>query len=182
MSTLMKINFTPVSDILPVQRRDFPLADPTLAQPLNAVCLVDGEWLTLNSSYQIIRATDITSVGAYQPSGASFPPRSFPLFAERGRYDVQALSSAKMPVLWRGDYEFDTRIFDASAVVHSGAAITAPMQPLKVATVSFGGRNFTGLVGHGALSGGDTDPIVGYVTRLPANNGGQLRFISGWRS
>jgi hypothetical protein len=182
MSTLQKINFTPVSDILPVQRRDFVLSDPTLCNPLNAVALVDGEWMTLNSSYQIVRATDITSVGAYQPAGAAFPPRSFPLFAERGRYDVQALSSPKMPVLWRGDYEFDTRIFDASAVVHGGAAITAVMQPLKVATVTFGGRNFTGLVGHGALSGGDTDPVVGYVTKLPTTNGGQLRFISGWRS
>jgi hypothetical protein len=182
MSTLQKINFTPVSDILPVQRRDFPLADPTLAQPLNAVALVDGEWMTLNANYQIVRASDITSVGAYQPAGAAFPPRSFPLFAERGRYDVQALSSVKMPILWRGDYEFDTRIFDATAVVHGGAAITAVMQPLKIATITFGGRNFTGLVGHGLLSGGDTDPIVGYVTRLAANNGGQLRFISGWRS
>jgi hypothetical protein len=182
MSTLQKINFTPVSDILPVQRRDFPSADPTLVQPLNAICYIDGEWLTLNTSYQAIRATDITSVGAYQPVGATFPPRSFPLFAERGRYDVQALSGAKVPLLWRGDYEFDTRIFDASAVVHGGAAITAVMQPLKVATITFGGRNFTGLVGHGPLSGGDTDPVVGYVTKLPANNGGQLRFISGWRS
>jgi hypothetical protein len=182
MSTLQKINFTPVSDILPVQRRDFPLADPTLAQPLNAIVLIDGEWLTLNSNYQVVRTTDITTVGAYQPAGAPFPPRSFPLFAERGRYDVQALSSSKVPILWRGDYEFDTRIFDATAVVHGGAAITAPMQPLKAATITFGGRNFSGLVGHGLLSGGDTDPIVGYVTRLPANNGGQLRFISGWRS
>lgn len=182
MSTLQKINFTPVSDILPVQRRDFPLADPTLAQPLNAVALVDGEWMTLNSNYQLIRGADITTPAAYQPAGAAFPPRCFPLFAERGRYDVQALSSTKMPILWRGDYEFDTRIFDATAVVHGGAAITAPMQPLKIATITFGGRNFVGLVGHGALSGGDTDPVVGYVTRLPANNGGQLRFISGWRS
>jgi hypothetical protein len=156
MSTLQKINFTPVTDILPVQRRDFPLADPTLAQPLNAVCLVDGEWMTLNSAYQLIRASDILTLGAHQPAGAGFPPRSFPLFAERGRYDVQAMSLVKMPVLWRGDY--------------------------KIATISFGGRNFTGLVGHGALSGGDTDPVVGYVTRLPSSNGGQLRFISGWRS
>jgi hypothetical protein len=184
MSTLQKINFTPVSDILPVQRRDFAMADPTLIQPLNAICVIDGEWLTLNSSYQTIRATDITTVGAVAPVGAPFPPRSFPLFAERGRYDVQSLSGHKVPLLWRGDYEFDTRIFDASATVGAGggAAITAVMQPLKVATITFGGRNFTGLVGHGLLTSGDTDPIVGYVTRLPANNGGQLRFISGWRS
>lgn len=182
MSTLQKINFTPVTDILPVQRRDFPLADPTLAQPLNALALVDGEWMTLNSAYQLIRASDITTPGAVKPAGAPFPPRSFPLFAERGRYDVQAMSLVKMPVLWRGDYEFDTRIFDATAVYSGGAAITAVMQPLKIATITFGGRNFTGLVGHGPLSGGDTDPVVGYVTRLPASNGGQLRFISGWRS
>jgi hypothetical protein len=182
MSTVQKINFTPVSDILPVQRRDFPLADPTLAQPLNAVCLVDGEWLTLNASYQVIRASDITTPGANAPVGAAFPPRSFPVFAERGRYDVQALSSPKMPILWRGDYEFDTRIFNAAAVYNGGAAITAAMQPLKIATITIGTRNYTGLVGHGALSGGDTDPVVGYVTRLPASNGGQLRFISGWRS
>ena len=182
MSTLQKINFTPVTDILPVQRRDFPLNDPTLAQPLNAVALVDGEWMTLNSSYQIIRATDITTVGAYRPAGASHPNGILaPLFAERGRYDVQALSSTKMPILWRGDYEFDTRIFDASATVHSGAAITFVGQPLKVATITFGGRNFSGLVGAGDLGGADTDPIVGYVTRLPASNGGQLRFISGGR-
>jgi hypothetical protein len=182
MSTLQKINFTPVSDILPVQRRDFPLADPTLAQPLNAVALVDGEWMTLNSNYQIIRAADITSPGAYQPAGATFPPRSFPLFAERGRYDVQSLSSSKMPILWLGDYEFDTRIFDATATVHGGQPITLVMQPLKIGTITFGGRNFVGLVGHNVNVGSDTDPIVGYVTRLPANNGGQLRFISGWRS
>ena len=182
MSTLQKINFTPVSDILPIQRRDFALADPTLAQPSNPVCLVDGEWLTINGSYQAIRASDITSVGAVKPSGAPFPPRSFPLFAERGRYDVQAMSLTKMPLLYRGDYEFDTRIFDATAAVGSGAAITAVMQPLKIATIAFGGRNFTGLVGHGLLSGGDTDLVVGYVTKLPSTNGGQLRFISGWRS
>jgi hypothetical protein len=186
MSTLQKINFTPVSDILPVQRRDFSLADPTLAQPLNAIALVDGEWMTLTSAYQIVRATDIGTVGAVGlPGTTTVPiPRSFPLFAERGRYDVQALSASKMPILWRGDYEFDTRIFSATAAVGTagGAAITYVMQPLKVATIAFSGRNFTGLVGHGTLGSGDTDPIVGYVTRLPANNGGQLRFISGWRS
>ena len=173
MSTVQKINFTPVSDILPIQRRDFALADPTLAQPLNAVALVDGEWMTLNSSYQIIRACDVTS------GSATASVRSFPLFAERGRYDVQAMSLHKMPVLFRGDYEFDTRIFDATATNNSGAAITTVLQPLKVATIAIGGRNYVGIIGH---NGVNSDPIIGYVTKLPANNGGQLRFISGWRS
>ena len=182
MSTLQRINFTPVESILPLSRRDFPLADKTLANPLNAVCVVDGEWMTLNSSYQLIRATDITVVGTtYLPGGSVAIPRAFPQFAERGRYDVQSLSSAKMPILWRGEYEFDTRIFDATAVCNGGAAITYPLQPLKCATITFGGRNFCGLVGHGALST-DVDPVVGYVTKLPSANGGQLRFISGYRA
>lgn len=173
MSTVQKINFTPVSDILPIQRRDFALADPTLAQPLNSVALVDGEWMVLNASYQILRACDVTN------NTLAATLRSFPLFAERGRYDVQAMSLHKMPVLFRGDYEFDTRIFDASATNNSGAAIASVLQPLKVATITIGSRNYVGLIGH---NGSNTDPIVGYVTKLPANNGGQLRFISGWRS
>jgi hypothetical protein len=175
MSTVQKINFTPVSDILPIQRRDFAVADPTLTQPLNALALVDGEWMTLNSSYQILRACDVTS------GTAAAAVRSFPLFAERGRSDVQSMSLHKMPLLFRGDYEFDTRIFDASATNNSGAAITTIMQPLKVATITIGSRNYVGLIGHSGLST-SLDPIVGYVTKLPANNGGQLRFISGWRS
>lgn len=173
MSTLSKVNFEPTSDIMTVHRRDFPLADPTLAQPTNAVALVDGEWMTLNTSGQMIRASNI-AVG-----GNAATVRSFPLFAERGRYDVQAVAGTKAPLLFLGQYECDTRIFDATAVVGGGAAITTAFQPLKVATVTFSGRNFTGLVGHGGAA--DTNPVVGYVVRLPANNGGKLRFIQGWR-
>lgn len=174
MSTIQKVNFEPISDILPVQRRDFPLADPTLANPINAVALIDGEWLTLNTSYQLLRASTIGSVG----NAASL--LSFPLFAERGRYDVQAIAGTKMPVLFRGEYEFDTRVFDAAAVVGSGAIISTILQPLKVATITIGSRNYSGLVGHGGAA--DTQPIRGYVTRLPSSNGGKLRFISGWRA
>lgn len=176
MSTLQRINFTPVSDILPIQRRDFALNDPTLANPTNPNCLIDGEWFAINTSYQAVRAATIGTPGSFATV------RSFPVFAEKGRYDVQAMSLNKVPLLFRGEYEFDTRIFDATAVVHGGAAITFIMQPLKVATVTFSGRNFVGLVGHGAPGGGDVDPIVAYVTRLPSSNGGQLRFISGWAS
>ena len=174
MSTIQKINFSPVSDVLPIQRRDFPLADPTLAQPLNALALVDGEWMTLNSSGQSLRAATIGNLGE------TATLRSFPLFAERGRSDVQAMSGLKMPLLYRGEYEFDTRVFDAAVALDGGAAITFIMQPLKAAIIALGGRNYCGLVGHGGAA--DTRPVLGYVTKLPANNGGQLRFISGYRS
>jgi len=169
MSTVQRINFEPVSDILATQRRDFALDDPTLADPLNAVALVDGEYMVINSSYKIVRASAIGTPG--DPALST----SFPLFAERGRYDVQALASRKMPIIFMGEFEVDTRIFDASAAIGSGAAISAAMQPLKVATVTIGSRNYSGLVGHGGSA--DSDPIVGRVTRLPANNGGKLRYM-----
>jgi hypothetical protein len=173
MSTVQRVNFTPVSDVLPITRRDFALADPTLANPFNATALIDGEWVTLNSSYQIQRPMSISA------AGNAATARSFPLWAEKGRYDVQANSGRKMPVIWLGESEWDTRIFDATAVVGSGAAITTVLQPLKVASVTIGGVIYSGLVGSGGSA--DSNPIVGYVTRLPANNGGQLRFRTGYR-
>ena len=181
MSTVQKINFEPVSDINPIHRRDFLLADPTLVQPMNAVALVDGEWMTLSNTAgptfgKLVRASNIAVVG--NPAAV----HCFPLFAERGRYDVQAIAEKKMPVLFLGQYEFDTRIYDATAVVGSGAAMTTMLQPVKVATITatlagVGSRNFTGLVGSAYA---DNAPIVGYITRLPGANGGKLRFISGW--
>lgn len=175
MSTVQRINFEPVTDTLSLTRRDFPLADATLADPLNTTTgTVDGEWMTLNSSYQLIRGANIAA------PGNAATVRCFPLWAERGRYDVQAIASRKMPIIFLGQYEFDTRIFDAALVVGGGAAIATVLQPLKVASITIGGRNYTGLVGHGGAA--DTNPVVGYVTRLPANNGGKLRFISGYRS
>ena len=176
MSTVQRVNFEPVSDINPIHRRDFPLSDKTLSDPFNAVALVDGEWMTLDNTVgatngKLIRAADVTSVG--NPAAVV----SFPLFAERGRYDVQALSERKMPVLFLGQYEFKTRIFDAAAVVGSGAAVASMLQPLKVATITLGTRNYVGLVGSAY---NDNAPIVGYLTRLPTANGGMLQFMSGW--
>lgn len=171
MSTVTRVNFEPVRDVLPIQRADFTLADPDLANPLNAVALVDGEWMKLDANYKIVRATTIGTVGNEAAA------RSYPLWAERGRTDVQALGERKMPVLWLGNWEFNTRIYDASAVVGAGAAITAVDQPLKVVTITIGGRNYTGLVGHGGS--GDSALVVGYVTRLPAANGGRLRLRGG---
>jgi hypothetical protein len=181
MSTIQKINFEPVSDINPIHRRDFLIADPALVQPMNALALVDGEWMTLDNTAgptngKLVRASAIGTPG--NPATVV----CFPLFAERGRYDVQAMAEKKMPVLFLGQYEFDTRIYDALVTIVSGAPITTLLQPLKVATITatlvgVGSRNFTGLVGSAYT---DNAPIVGYVTRLPGANGGKLRFISGW--
>ncbi len=54
------------------------------------------------------------------------------------------------------------------------------MQPLKVATILIGTRNYCGIVGHGGSA--DSSPVVGYVSILPANNNGKLRMMSGLRA
>jgi hypothetical protein len=174
MSTVQKINFEPVSDILPILRKDLALADPSLAQPNNALALTDGEWVTIDSSYKWARAASAASAGNLATV------RSFPVFMEAGRTDRQAMAEKKTTALYRGEYEFDTRIYDASVALGSGAVISTIMQPLKVASITIGPRVFVGLVGHGGYA--DQSPVVGYVTRLPASNGGKLRFISGYRS
>jgi hypothetical protein len=172
--TILRENFRPVGDVLPVVRRDFPLADKTLASPDNAVSLFDGEWMTLSGAYQLVRAANIAIAGSVPAAGVL----CFPLWGENGRYDVQAMADRKPPLLWQGNWEFETRVFDAAAIVVAGAAISAIWQPLKVATVTIGTRNYVGLVGHGGV-GVDTDRIIGYVTKLASNNGGWLRLRGG---
>jgi len=169
--TVMKTNFEPVSNMLQVQTRDFVLADGTLADPSNAVCLVDGEWMGFDSTGKIVRAS---AIGTLNNVATGF---AWPLWAERGRTDIQAMGSRKAPLLWLGQWEFDTRIFDATATAGSGLAITAIGQCVKVATIAIGSRNYTGLVGKGTAD--TTAIVVGYVVRLPANNGGKLRVRGG---
>jgi hypothetical protein len=168
-STISKVNFELVTDNLPVIKRDVSLADQTLAVPTNPVALTDGEWCTLDSNGKLIRVTDITNLSAI---GAV---KSFPVWFELGRYDRQAMSRKATTVLYRGEYEAETRVYDALV----GTPITTMLQWLKARTIAIGTRNFTGLVGHGGS--GDTDPVIGYVTKLPSSNGGKLRFISGCR-
>lgn len=170
MSTIQKVNFEPFSDLLKTQVRDFALADRTIAEPLNTTAFVDGEWFIIDSAYKAARAASIAGAGNVATQ------TSYVVFMERGRTDVLASSGRKIALILMGDYEADTRIFDAAAAFSGGAAITTVGQPLKVASISIGGKIVCGLVGAVAADG---EPIVGRVTRLPANNGGKLRFIRG---
>ena len=169
MSTVQRVNFDPVTSTMYANIRDVPLADKTLIQPNNsATGLVDGEWMTFNTSGKLVRATDVTSLGAVA-SGLAWI-----LWYERGRSDGQAKAEPSVPILYLTEYEGDTRIFDAAVTVTGGAPITAIGQPLKVATIALGGRNYSGLVGSQLT---ENVPIIGYVTKLPSQNGGRLRFL-----
>ncbi len=171
MSTVLRFNFEPVRDVMSIQKAVFPLADGDLANPLNAVALVDGEWMIVNSDYKMERASDVTS------TGDEATVHSYPLWNERGRTDVQAVAERRSVLLWLGGWEFNTRIYDAAVTVGTGSPITAVDQPVKVATIVIGTRKYTGLVGSDSSDSGAI--VVGHVTRLPASNGGKLRIRGG---
>ena len=154
-------NFKLVSEFQTIHRRSFELTDPDILKPVPGgvkVPLVEGEWLQLDTAYKALRGT----------AEAAVP--SFAYFAEQGRYETQAIG--KGPLLFLGQYEADTLIMDTAAE----ATITAVGQPLIVNDVTIASLARRGLTALPSSPGG-TELVVGYVTRLPANNNGYLRFI-----
>lgn len=143
-------DFRLISPFIAQNRRDLELADPAILRPTAAIPLLQGEWLELNTSYQLVRGT---------ADPAAVP--SWPVFAESGRLDTQTIN--KVPVLYLNAFEADTLIFD-------GASLTLGAG-LEVANVTYGGLVRRGLQ---LLS---TGLEVARVTRLPANNNGYLRFV-----
>ncbi len=133
---------TLVSEVLPVQRRDFYLANTALLNPGNANPLLDGEWLELDSDYKLARGSSEQAVPAWQ------------LFAEKGRYDTQSIGKA--PVLWMGGYEAETKIATLAGLAVGNA--------LVVEDVTVGGLTKRGLAKLGAGAGEHL--IFGYVTRV----------------
>ena len=142
-------NFRLVTPVEKIERKDLPLADPTLVNPNSANPLLDGEFVERDANYKAIRA-----------GGDKL---AWLVFAERGRTDVQAIR--RVPVLYMGTYEADTLIFDATALAHG--------DPLMIDDVTIDTLTKSGLKKHG----GGTELVVGYVTKLPTNNGQKLRFM-----
>ena len=128
---------------------DKDLLNPTVASP--KVPLLDGEFMTENSEYKLVRATDFTP--------------TIPAYAWlEWRGDLGVQGAGRGAILKGGTYEADTIIFDgAGLVLHS---------PLMVGPVTVGGLVRSGLV----LRTG-TNFIIGYVTKLSATNAGRLRFL-----
>lgn len=142
-------NFTLISELMSVQRRDFDLAVPDLLNPINANPLIDGEWLNLNTSYQLARGA-----GAYTKPG-------WPVFMERGRYDTQAIG--KTMVLFGGFYEAETRVINPTGL--------AVGDFLEVGDVTVDALTKKGLL---EAAGAGQHWIVGVVTRVVG--GGKFRF------
>lgn len=142
---------TLISEVMSVIRRDFYLTDPTLLNPNNANPVIDGEWLELDSAYKVLRGTGNSALNAWQ------------LFAERGRYDTQAIG--KSTLLFIGGYEAETTVVDATGLVVGNQ--------LVVADVTVSALTRRGLKKLPAAAG--TYGVVARVTRLPG--GGKVRYI-----
>ena len=144
-------NFRLHSPVEKVERRDFPVADRGILNPNGANPLLDGEFMELDATNpkKVIRATG--------------NKLSWAVFAEKGRTDTQAVG--KVPLLYMGAYEADTLIMDATAMAHG--------DPLMVDDVTIATLTKSGLKKHG----GGAELVVGYVLRLPSQNGNKLRFM-----
>lgn len=159
-------NFELVTELQTLTRRDFPLADPTLLQPLSANPLIDGEWLELTDKYTLDRVPDITGHTAVGGTKEGANLLVFPVHTERGRYDTQAIG--KSNILMLGMYEAETKVVDLTGL-NVGDFLT-------VANLGAGAgayQNKRGLAKQVAASG---VVIVGIVSRLVANSG-KARFV-----
>lgn len=142
---------TLISPVLPVDRRDFYLTDPTILDPNNANPLIDGEWLQLDSSY---------TAGRGGAGNVAVP--TWQVFAEKGRYDTQPIGKA--PLLFIGGYEAETTVYTAASI--------AVNSELIVSDVTVGGLTKKGLIARPAGSG--TYLVVAFCTRLPT---GKVRYL-----
>jgi len=113
---ISKVNFQLVTPMLPLIIRDYDVDFAGTNMPANilpntvleddgataAKALLDGEWMKLSAGGKITRA------GVSATKSAAYGGLLFPLYAEKGRTDIQALS--KVPVIFGGTFEADTTI------------------------------------------------------------------------
>lgn len=156
----MSLNFNLISEFQTIHRRSFELNERAILKPSNVRPLVDGEFLQHDAAYKMARGGDNVETIPGTPDNEAAVP-SFAWFAEKGRYETQAIG--KGPLLYLGDYEADTVIMNATGLTLGEA--------VSVWDIDIGGIVRRGLA---ALSAGYR---VGYVTRLPATNNGYVRFI-----
>lgn len=151
-------NFTLISELQTLTRRDFPPADATLLQPYNGNPLVDGEFLELDGNYKVARGA--AGVGGTHEGDSALV---YPLFTEKGRYDTQAIGKSTM--LMFGMYEAETSVATVAGLALGDA--------LTVQDVTFQALTRRGLAKKVA-AGGTGIVVVGYVSKILT---GKVRFV-----
>ena len=143
------LNFELVTDVQMLRRRNFEAVTRAILSPDNANPLIDGEFVALSGTASKV---DRAGNGVF----------AYVVWDEKGRYDVQALG--KVTVLHGGGgYEADTRVFTAAGLALGAALMTSASVTVDTLTKS-------------GLALYTSGVVIGYVTRMPAYNGGRLRF------
>lgn len=132
--------------------RAFNAANKVFTVPTSANPLIEGEWFEIDNS---------VTTEQYKRGTGALP--SVPLFLEKGRPEMQI--TGKGTFLFGYDWIADTKVMVTTSLDEG--------LMLKVGNVTIDSLARSGLVYH---DGTGTDWVVGYVMRLPANNGGWLRF------
>lgn len=133
----------------PLEVANLGLLNPQGTSP---VPLIDGEIVQVDASYKWARGTDGAKPGFF-------------CIEDRGDYGVQA--SRKLSAILGPTFEADTVVFDNVGITTLGQAVQA------------GAVNnaLSGSVARWGLIPVAAGIVIGYVMRLPASNGGRLRFI-----
>ena len=146
-------NFELITELQSTIRRDFPVGDTSLLQPLASNPIIDGEWLELDSNQQLVRGT-----------GEGTKLNAFPVHTERGRYDTQAIGKANV-IFAGGVYQASTKVVSLTSL-NVGDELT-------VQDVSIGGLTRRGL----KKKTGSGKAVVGIVTKIiTAEN--RIEFVS----
>ncbi len=145
--------FELITDPLSLNRRSHVLGGGLSIDPNAANPIIQGEFLEKVGG----SAEDVATRGAGTP--AAVP--SWAVFTERGRTDTQALG--KVSLLYGGFYEADTDVMNAAGITLG--------ENLEVSDVTIASLGRRGLVQF------TTGRVVGFCSRLPADNGGLLRFV-----
>jgi len=155
-----------------LERRDYSIADTTLLDPMSTNPIIEGEWLELNASKQLIRTGPNNA--NLEAGGMLTNPFSGQYWGERGRYDVRAIN--KLPILLWGNYEAFTKVFWKPGMPDANTPQTLG-QKLGVASVPIGGQFKKGLYvptsnGHHWIVGyffgaGRTSDEIRFMRREP---------------
>jgi hypothetical protein len=167
VGTIQRVNFEPKSDfMIRVETRPFALADKTLLNPLGATAIVDGEFVTFDSTKKLVRAASVAAAGNH----AALP--CWVNWGELGRTDQQALSQGMLTLAYLGMWEADYRLYDDDSMTLGG--LVSP------ASITLGTKTVVGVVNAGTIVSPTASRVaVGIVTRLPSVNGGKLRIRGG---
>ena len=151
-----------------LERRDYPIGDTTLLDPMSSNPILEGEWLEVNASKRLQRTGPNNA--NLEAGGILTNPFSGQFWGEKGRYDIRSIN--KLPIILWGNYEAYTQVYWNPGQPDANTPQTLG-QKLGVASVLVGGLLKKGLY---VPTANGHKWIVGYFYG-PGRTTGEIRFM-----